>query len=48
MGVASSSCGISVKDESVAKHVMHWLVFPFPTPKVMSLQSPEQRDVGLS
>ena len=41
MGDVRNSHGISVKDESVAQKSMSSLVLPFPTPKVISLQSPE-------
>ena len=44
----SNSCSISVKDESVTQKSMRRLVLPLPTPKVMSLQSPQWREVGLS
>ena len=46
MGNTSSSHGISVKDESVTQKSMHGLALPFHAPRVMSLQSVEQREVG--
>ena len=46
--IASHSCSISIKDESVAQKSMCGLVLLFHAPRVMSLQSLEQTEVGLS
>ena len=47
VGDVRKSHVISVEDELVIQNLMHGLTLPFPTPKFMSLPSPELKRGGV-